>query len=313
MADCIALTILLLLAPAVHAAAPVTAGALAADQQNVWVGSQQGLHVHTWPDLELRNVIATSLVNLHDIAFSPDGTRVLIAGGTPGESGTVEVLNVAKQVIEQSFHNHDDLVYRVAWSRDGRRWVTASADGTCHVYEDGALGPTRTFAGHSRPVLAVCFLPESSMVVSAGSDQTLQVWDAASGDLVRTLDNHVGSVYDVAARPMQPAGSLPLLASASADGTVRFWQPTIGRMVRFIRMESHPRVIQWTSNGGRLLVGCNDGRIRSMDPTTLETTTYDKPRIRGPIHALVVGPDGRFLAAGGGETPMVTGAWGGER
>jgi WD40 repeat protein len=75
-------------------------------------------------------------------------------------------------------------------------------------------------------------------------------------------------VYDLAPRPARE-GSLPVVASVGQDRTVRFWQPSIGRLMRFTRIpEATPLSAAWLPDGSRLVVGCSDGRVLWIDPDT---------------------------------------------
>jgi WD40 repeat protein len=125
----------------------------------------------------------------------------------------------------------------------------------------------------------------------------VQLWDAASGMHRRTLDNHVGAVVDLAAGPVQNAGAPPLIVSVSEDRTVRLWQPTIGRLVRFARLTSVPRAVVWPT-ADRVLVGCSDGRLRVLDAETLEVVN-DQPVLEGRICALATDlQNSRIVLAG---------------
>ena len=62
---------------------------------------------------------------------------------------------------------------------------------------------------------------------------------------------------------------LPLVASASDDRTIRIWQPTIGRLVRFIRLETTPLNIDWIDSK-TIAASCKDGKVYLIDTLELE-------------------------------------------
>ena len=83
------------------------------------------------------------------------------------------------------------------------------------------------------------------------------------------------------------------------DRTVRLWQPTARQLARFARLPSKPLAAAWAPPGDRVAVGCADGRLRALDPDTLEVTG-EKAGPGGRVHALVPGPGPRRgLLAGG--------------
>lgn len=279
-------------------AAPITAVTFATDGNHVILGSQAGIQILSWPELKEAKHARTELSHVHDLAFSPDGKTLLVAGGAPAEHGTVEIYSWPELKRIDSIKAHKDLTYRVAWSPDGSRWVSASGDGTCRVFAAATRKAETTYEGHSRAVLAVQFLPDGKTIVSAGVDQSLQLWEAESGKQVKNLDNHVAAVNDVAVRTAGKFEGGPMVVSVSEDRTVRLWQPLTGRLVRFARLKTVPRVAAWSPNGTRILVGCNDGRLRVMDSDTLEIVS-DQPGLDGRIHALGLHPMSADVIVGG--------------
>jgi WD40 repeat protein len=285
------------------AAPPVTAAALAPDGRQVVLGSQRGIEVRSWPDLRPMTMLASELYHVHDLSFSPDGKWLLVAGGSPAEAGSVELRSWPDARLIRRVKEHEDLVYRVAWSPDGARWATAGADGICNVVAAHTDQPIVRYEGHSRPVLTIAYLPDGQTIVSAGADQTLRLWNSTTGKHLRTLDNHVGSVNEVAVQPAASRDVPAIVASISEDRTVRLWQPSIGRLMRFGRLKSAPRTLVWSPDGNRLVIGCNDGHVRIVDANTADIIS-DTPALSGRIYALLIDPRQRRILYAGDSEPI---------
>ena len=60
--------------------------------------------------------------------------------------------------------------------------------------------------------------PDGKLLATCSYDRQINLWDVASGKLVRTFTGHNGAVFDLA---FSPDGAI--LASASADDTVKIW------------------------------------------------------------------------------------------
>jgi len=228
------------------------------------------------------------LEQIQHIVFSPDGSGLAIAGGTVGESGTVDVFDWPSGKLRQRMECHSDVVNQVRFSEDGSHVVTAAHDGVCGWFGVGGSRAKTRISDHSGPVSAVVILPGGTTAVSGSVDQTLRVWDIRQGQTIRTLHNHVREVNDVALRP----GGLPLpmVASAGADRTVRFWQPTIGRMVRFVRLDAEPLALAWICGGAKLVAACRDAQVRVIDPAAAKVIAVVPVAAAGSEPTGPVGP-----------------------
>lgn len=246
---------------------PVTAVAFSHDGETIFRGSQSGLE---WVSAKSGDVVHLQDVdfdNIHSISRVGQSNHIAIAGGTPGEFGGVALLDTKTRQVVHRTEFGSDVVYDLCVTTDGKRLVAAGGDEVCSVFLVKSKQPALRYTKHSRAVTASVWLADNSTIVSAGRDQTLRVWDADNGDTKRTLHHHSRDVTTLANRPT--TDGLPMIASASKDRSVRFWQPTIGRMVRFARLPATPLCIAWVQQGEMLVAGCSDGSARLIDPTTV--------------------------------------------
>lgn len=284
----------------VWSAGPITALAVSPDNSRVLLGSQNGIEIRSLPELNLIGKIETKLRHVHDLRFSPNGTVLLAAGGIPAEEGSVETIDWPSRQVTKTVSLHQDLIYRVAWSMNGTQWATASADGMCKIIDSKSLNTISSYSGHSRSAVGIEFLPGGYSVASVGVDNTIQIWDHRNGTRIRSLDNHVGPINGIALNPNlisdQPRPEA--MATVSEDRTVRLWQPSIGRLMRFSKLPSVPRVVAWTTDEENLLVGCNDGIVRLLEVESL-VEIGQRPGGVGRIYELApIGPTATVIAAG---------------
>lgn len=274
---------------------PVTALAFAPGGDTVVAVSQSGIAVLSWPELESIQTIAVTAPNLHCCVFSPNGKRFAIGGGYPAEEGVVKVYSWPELELLTTDTQHQDSVLALAWE-DESHLVTASLDRSIRRINIEPKSPTMAqLSGHSRGVTALSLLSQSGTLVSGGIDQSLRVWNLQDGRVVRSLNQHTAPVHAMATRPT--GDGLPMIASAAADRTIRFWQPTIGRMVRYARLPAEPLSIAWL-NERQIVAACNDGRLRVVD--SLEVSVVkEREVINGWAYSVAVHPSDGSVAVGG--------------
>ena len=279
---------------------PVTAICFAPDGKSLVAASQAGLSIRNWPELNVAakpGSFETGLANIRDLAFSPNGKHLAVAGGTPAEAGVVEVFSWPDGKRLSELQGHSDSVSGVAWIDDGSL-AAASLDHEVSVWDLGEADLRRKLKGHSRGVTTIAVVRQQDKVtlVTAGLDQNLRVWELATGRQIRSLKNHTREVHQLAVRPATEG--LPMVASISRDHTVRLWQPTIGRMVRFARLESPPLAVAWLPDGSLVAVTSTDGAVRLVDPDTAKVVRK-MPALHGWAYSLAAHPEDGSLAVGG--------------
>ncbi|MDE2827370.1 MAG: hypothetical protein OXL40_08695 [Bacteroidota bacterium] len=77
--------------------------------------------------------------------------------------------------------------------------------------------------GHASSVNSVVFSPDGTQLVSGSYDDTIRLWDVATGQEVRRFEGHRDWVNSVV---FSPDGAQ--LASGSDDDTIRLWDVATG-------------------------------------------------------------------------------------
>ena len=157
---------------------------------------------------------------VRDVAFSPDGNRLL----TASHDGTARVWDAQTGSPITPELKHGRWVFHAEFSPDGRRVVTASHDGTARVWDAQTGRPITPAPGPMRHSIAVrdaCFSPDGGRVATVGFDGMARIWDAVYW---RTALSPAFSRRSFAARRFTPDGSHVL--TVGSDSTARIWNLT---------------------------------------------------------------------------------------
>jgi WD40 repeat protein len=228
------------------------------------------------------------------------------------------------------FLGHQAGVTATAFLPDGRRAISAGADGTLRVWDLATERELSRLQGNTRqPVQALAVSADGRRAVSAGADHLLRLWDldAARGkDPVTAATAAVGlgalpcgQGALLAAGPLLPEGVGELrgfeghddavtgvalsadgrqVVSASADGTARVWDiETCEQRVVFRGHRGPVRCVALSSDGQLAVSGGPDG-FRVWDPASGQEYRA-AAESQGSIRSLALAADGRRLLTGG--------------
>src|SRR5436309_13369910 len=98
--------------------------------------------------------------------------------------------------------------------------VSAAAEGRCRLWRVADAARLNTLASPTRTVAGLAFSRDDSLLVTAGGDETIQLWNLEDATWQEPL--LTGRTRVVSALAFNPAGSL--LASGGSDGTVQLWR-----------------------------------------------------------------------------------------
>lgn len=122
-------------------------------------------------------------------------------------------------------HNWD--VTALAWSPDGLRIASASADSEVQVWQFGSGRRLYTYRQHPNTVMSLAWSPDGNWIASGGVDGTINIWSAGDGSAWTVCaEGHREAVTSLA---WSPDGSC--LLSGDLAGTVCLWDPATGEAV----------------------------------------------------------------------------------
>lgn len=240
---------------------------------------------------------------IRSIALNPDGS--LLASVDPD---TLKLWDVRTKSVRWSWARpalgaglkRDTTVsadfWGVAISPDGKFVATASLDSTLRVF-DGASGRLLWHQkSDSGQVVTVAFHPRRpSILVSAGQDHLIHVWDAATGREQQTLRGHTNTILRLA---FDSTGNS--LVSSSIDLTARVWDFTKPVVTTRLVLAGHRNWVwgaTFSRDGRFLATASSDSTVRVWELANGETIrTITLPGTSS--QAIEFGPRNRLIVAG---------------
>ena len=269
--------------------------------------------------------LGTQDINLA-IALVPDSERVIV--GT--SSGLLREINFAdeKPAAVDFSAGHSSYITGVAWTSGGV--VSGGYDRQLIWWDVNTRSPLRTVPAHDKWIRRVVANPEGSLVVSIADDMHCKVWDAASGELRFTLDDHQAETpnhYPSMLYAAAFSADGKWLATGDKVGHVAIWNVATGEKAGELestgmytwdpRQRRHSiggiRSLAFSHDGATLAVG-GIGHIGNIDhldgAARVELFDWQSGKslveladnqMKGLVEQLVFSADNRWLLTAGGD------------
>ncbi len=159
---------------------------------------------------------------------------------------------------------HGGHVISAAYSPDGTRIVTASADKTARIWDARTGRELTVLSGHGDSVESAAYSPDGSRIVTASDDKTARIWDARTGRELAVLSGHGDNVESAA---YSPDGTR--IVTTSYDKTARLWDARTGRELAVL--SGHGDSVYsaaYSPDGTRIVTASYDKTARVWDART---------------------------------------------
>eukprot|EP00177_Eucheuma_denticulatum_P003056 GFKZ01005506.1.p1 GENE.GFKZ01005506.1~~GFKZ01005506.1.p1 ORF type:complete len:722 (+),score=93.50 GFKZ01005506.1:155-2320(+) len=207
--------------------------------------------------------------------------------------------------------SHQSYVSSIAIDRSGNRVVSGSIDSSIKWWDFNSMDRSLQSFNSSTPlgdapVRDTQFSESGGFLLCSGGASSVMVLDhdgyvlsqSAKGDMyivdMARTKGHTGPILSARWRPSSKSSKI--IASASADGTIRLWDvnktsklpmvetPVIAQLrVNKLRTERGARTtataLDWTPDGKTCVVGCSDGMLKIIDPDAYSLRPQGQSRI----------------------------------
>lgn len=184
------------------------------------------------------------------LRFSPDGSR--LAAATLLRA--VEILESASGAGVQRLRGHQEAVWGLEWSSDGRFLFSGSADQTLRIWNPQTHTLQNVISAPDLHVRNLAYASRTGLLAASGLDGRLRLFQLPRKPRLPVLDAHRERLWDLSF-----SSDGRTLASAGGDGRVRIWDVETRASRRVLGQGTLEYNSVSLSRDGRHLAAVNSG------------------------------------------------------
>ncbi|MFH5805377.1 DUF1549 domain-containing protein [Alienimonas sp. DA493] len=210
---------------------------------------------------------------VQSVRFSPDGTRLAVAGGLPGRTGELQLWDLTTDAsgvktggeLALSVPLTADTTYGVSWTPDGSKVAVGGADNAVHVLDATTGARLVRMASHTDWALATAFDADGSHVVSAGRDGTVKLTEVATGRFEDNVTSITPGALKGGVQAIDRHPTRDLVVVGGADGLPKVFQlfrhtprkigDDANHVLDLFPMHGRTFAVQFDADGDRIAAG----------------------------------------------------------
>ena len=201
---------------------------------------------------------------INSVRFSPDSSRLAVAGGAPSISGEIQIWSLQTVALELSKSITYDTLSGVRWSPDGKQVAFGGGDNTVRAI-DAVTGEQTLFQGaHEDWVIDTVFTVDGKHLISVARDMSCKLTEVATERFIDNITSITPGALPGGLSSVERHPTRDEVMVGGADGAARVY-----------------RVFRQTERK----IGDDANLIRQMPP------------MPGRIFSVAISPDGTRLAA----------------
>ena len=267
----------------------VSALAFSPDGKQVYCGGYHELLV--W-DLEGKLVrrIENLGQQIFDIEFFPDGRQIAVAGGQPGKSGEVRIVELDDGEVRAVLVRSTDVIWDIAFRPESNELAVACADQSIRLVNLENLEETLVLQSHADWVTGVNWTPDGKTLVSSSRDKSAKVFDVEKEQLLVSYKGHNSAV-----RGLSVSTDGKQVYSVGGDKKLHRWNLSNGKPIKTVALGGDGfRTIQ---GPGWVLIPNSDMRLLKIDVAKDSVLTEFKGHTDWVLSA-TLSPDQSMIASG---------------
>ena len=270
---------------------------------------------------------------IDSVRFSPDGSKLAVTGGSPGQMGEVQIWDVGTRTLDLSLPMTFDSVYGASWSPDGKKLAFGCTDNTVRAIDAGTGQQVLYQGAHSDWVFDTVFSVDGSHLVSVSRDMSAKLIDVPNQRFIDNVTSITpgalrGGINAIARHPQRDH-----LLFGGADGIPKIYRMhrTTKRVIgddanQLLLLSPLPgRVfgVDYSSDGKLVAAGSSSDGSGAVALFAIEDKTITQPireggkpvehqvpasfqliaqlEVEGGVYAVSISPDNQRVAAAGAD------------